>query len=126
MKVVHSTGKTAKKKIAIEEKKKSILKKKIKSRLQRYKLHAIAFILCAILYAFSFAWYIYLIPMVIHLAIIFWVFAVEFYVARNKERAWNAYLHKYGIIGKDGKMFIPPHVKMTHKKLIEQGKKIAI
>lgn len=121
MKVVYRTRKKELKKAKIESEKQAAIAKKKKSKFQRYKLHGIAIVLCLILSAFRLSWYIFLIPMYIHLAIIIWVFMVEFYVKRNKERAWNAYVKKYGIDGA-----IPPHVKMTHKKLIESGKKIAI
>ena len=130
MNVAHSTGKTAKtkekRKAKMYEQAKLDAIQKKKRRKQRFKLHIVALALTLGLFALGLSWYFSLIPLVIHLLLAFWVFAVEFYVKRNKERAYRAYLLKYGVAGKDGYLVIPPHVRMTHKKLIEQGKKIAV
>ena len=39
----------------------------------------------------------------------------------QKKQAWAAYVNKYG---KNG--VVPEHVKMIHRKLIAQGKKISV
>lgn len=130
MQVAHSTGKTArtkeKRKAKLYEQTKAEAIQKKKRRKQRFKLHIVALVLTLGLFALTLPWYISLIPATIHFLLAGWVFAVEFYVKRNKERAYRAYLLKYGVAGKDGYLVIPPHVRMTHKKLIEQGKSIAV
>jgi len=84
----------------------------------------VAIAMTVTLFAIGWKWYVSLIPIVIHLWMVFYTFAVKFYTDRNKARAWEQYIKKYG--GKMGtrKNEIHPHIRMTHVKLIKQGKKI--
>lgn len=121
MEAVHSTGKTALKRKL--EKEKAILKKK-QTFWQRSKLHTAALFFTIVFFLFTNHWYFYLIPLFIHLVFMFWAYGIDFYTKRNMARAYRAYEIKYGIQQKDGSYIIPGHVKMTHRKLIEQGKPI--
>lgn len=93
---------------------------KFKARMIRQALTLFALFLCAVLWFFNFKWYIIIIPMILHLALAFYAYAKKFYADRNKVRAWNAYLKRYG--DKNGR--VPEHTKMIHRKLIAQGKSI--
>lgn len=131
MEVAHSsTGKTAR----MKEKRKQKQFEKAKAdaiirkqrRKQRWKLHLIVTGLILTLFFFNFQWYIALIPLPIHLFFCFWTLAIEFYTAKKKAIEWNKYLKKYGMKMPDGSYHLPEHVKMTHKKMVENGKQIAV
>ncbi len=109
--------------IALNPKKEA--EKKAESRLQfKLKLRRLFFFLIACFVSTLLmltglnVWVCY-IPLALHFMLLFYGFAVTFYDKRNKARAWNLYVAKYG---KNG--VIPPHVKMVHRKLIASGKKI--
>lgn len=131
MEVAHSsTGKTAR----IKEKRKARKFEKAKAeallrkgrKKQRWKLHLIVTGLILTLFFLKLPWYISLIPLPIHLFFTFWTLAMEFYNAKKKAIEWNRYLKKYGMKMPNGEYHIPEHVKMTHKKMIENGKTIAV
>lgn len=76
----------------------------------------------ACLLSFFLPWYLYLVPVALHFT--FWgISYFRHLVQREKsERMWEAYLNRYG--NKKGE--VPPDVRLRHKKMIEEGKKIPL
>ena len=109
-----------------EAEKKRIAKAKRQSNVMKVKLTIIVLLITLLFYKLNLHWYIVMVPLIIHLALAFYVFAKRFYKERNEKRAWAHYIKKYG--GKMGakKNEIHPHIAITHKKLIKQGKKIPV
>lgn len=91
-------------------------------RKQRLKLFFIAVIFSSLLHIAGLPVVISLIPLALHVCLLFYSYAVVFYGVRQKEKWWKMYVAKFG--DKNGN--IPDHVRMTHKKLIMQGHKIDV
>lgn len=97
------------------------LEKRNKSKKWIYSSTLIATAFSVLLWILEMRWFIFIIPFVLHVLLLFYTFSVQFYTQRKKNQLWAAYVNKYG---KNG--VIPEHVKMIHSKLIAQGKQIKV
>lgn len=97
------------------------LEKRNKAKKWIYASTLFAAAFSALLWILELKWYIFMIPFILHVLLMFYTFSVQFYTQRKKKQVWAAYVSKYG---KNG--VVPEHVKMIHRKLIAQGKKISI
>lgn len=103
--------------------------KKLKNDLKkhRFKLFLVNALFCSILILLGCSWYISIIPMVAHAFFYCFAFAFARWKKMRANIYWDKYLKKYGVINKKtGEIEIPMHVRMTHRKLIEQGKNISV
>ena len=116
-------GKVVKMNKADREAKQAEARKKKRAKARNFIIAStlIALFVSALLWIFELRWYIFIIPIILHVFLMFYTFAVQFYKERKKMQVWAAYVKKYG---KNG--VIPEHIKMIHKKLIKSGKKITI
>ena len=106
----------------IEAKKAERLKqKRTKARNWILASTLIALFISALLWIIEMPWYIFVLPFVLHVFLMFYTFAVQFYKERKRNEIWAKYVSKYG---KNG--VIPEHVKMIHKKLAASGKQITL
>ena len=102
-------------------KEKARLEKRNKAKKWIYSSTLIAAAFSALLWILELKWYIFIIPFILHVLLLFYTFSVQFYTERKRKQVWAAYVNKYG---KNG--VVPEHVKMIHRKLIAQGKKIKV
>lgn len=94
---------------------------KVRKRTIRWILLTVAFALSDLIYYFTKSNWWSMLPILIHILLAFYSFAVEFYKKRKDAEYWKKYEAKYAVNGE-----IPEHVKMIHKKLIQNGEKISI
>lgn len=103
------------------QKEKEVREMSMRKRRIRWMLSGIALCIGEIIYLFTKSSFLSCIPLVIHFALVFYTFAVGFYRERKEKQYWALYLKKYGVNG-----VVPEHVKMIHKKLIQNGEKIKV
>lgn len=105
---------------------KEIKKENWDKRKVRLKLLFTSLMFCLVLYTFKCPVWVSLLPLFIHMALSFYSFAVVHYRKRMEKRYWIAYMKKYGGQMGCAPNEIHPHIMVTHKMMMKQGKKIPV